>query len=128
MDNKLSLEKITMLLQAADKIRNAGNLEFREEGGVSVSPDKLSRIRDTMQLISGFLPETHRLSFNNALKSCNLYSNSYCTLKKHLRNLKGQDPDVNHILSTLKVVMPMLENQQTVPLRKAVSIIEVMRE
>jgi len=128
MDNKLSLEKITMLLQAADKIRNAGSPEFREEGGVSVTPDKLLRIRDTMQLISGFLPETHRLNFNNALKSCNRYSSSYCTLKKHLRNLKGQNPDINHILSTIKVVMPMLESQQTVPLRKAVSIIEVMRE
>jgi len=127
MNNKLSLENITMLLQAADKIRNAGNPELRGDDSISVSPDKLSKIKETMQIISGYLPETHRLPFNNALISCNRYCSTYCSLKKHLRGLKGQKPDVNHILSTLKVVMPMLENKQTAPLRKAVSIIEAMR-
>lgn len=127
MDNKLSLENITMMLQAADKIRNTGNPELRGEGSVSVSPDRLTKIRDTLELISGFVPETHKHPFNNALKSCDRYCGTYCSLKNHFRNLKGQQPDISHILSTLKAVMPMLENQQTVPLRKVVSIIEAIR-
>lgn len=128
MENKLSLENITMLLQAADKIRTAWNPELRGDDGVSVTPDRLTIIKDAMQLVSGIVPEGRRLPFNNALRSCNHYCNSYCSLKKHLRGIKGKDPDIGHILSTLKVVMPMLQSHQTVPLRKAVSIIEAIRE
>lgn len=127
MKNKLTLENITALLEAADKIRNAWDPQLRSDDNMSVSPDKLSRIKDTMQLISGFVPEKQKVPFNNALKSCNQYCSSYCSLKRHLRSIKGQDPDVAHILSTLKVVMPMLQNNQKVPLRKAVSVIEAIR-
>jgi|AGTN01.2.fsa_nt_gi hypothetical protein len=82
MANKLSLENITMLLQAADKIRTAWKPELRGDGGVAVTPDRLTMIKDAMELVSGFVPEDRRLPFNNALKSCNHYCNSYCSLKK----------------------------------------------
>ncbi len=128
MDNKLSLEKITTLLQAADKIRNTANSPSRGEDDVSVSLDRMSRIKDTLEVISGFLPEAHRLPFSNALHSCDRYCGTYCSLKNHLRGLKGQEPDLNHVLSTLKVVMPMLETSQMVPVRKAVSVLEALRD
>ncbi|NJD03345.1 MAG: hypothetical protein FIA99_12305 [Ruminiclostridium sp.] len=127
MDNKLSLENITMLLLAIDKIRKASSPELRKADDLSFRPDKLSMIKDMMQIISGYLPETHRLSFNNALISCNRYCGAYCSLKNHLRGLKGQEPDVSHILSTFKAVMPMLEKKQTVPLHKAIAILEAIR-
>ena len=126
MDNKLSLENITMLLQAADKIRNLRS-DLRRQDTLSVSLGKLSMIQEAMQIVSGYLPETHRLPFNNALKLSNNYCGTYCSLKKHMREIAGQKPDVGHVLSTLKVVMPMLENQNRVPLRKVVSILEAMR-
>lgn len=127
MESKLSLENITMLLRAADKIRKAGSPELREGDSVLVRPEKLSMIRDTMQIISGYLPETHKLPFKNALKSCDRYCSTYRNLKKHLREINVQEPDVSHVLTTLKVIMPMLENQQMIPLRKAVSILEAMQ-
>lgn len=127
MDSKLSLENITMLLQAVDKIRNVRNPELRGQDALSVSPGKLSTIQETMQIVSGYIPENHRLPFNNALKLCTRYCGTYCSLKKHLREISGQTPDIGHVLSTLKAVMPMLENQKKVPLRKVVSILEAMR-
>ena len=125
MENKL--ETVTKLLQAAEQIRSSVNPEYRSSDGVTASRDKLSTLNETMKIISGYVPEARRLPFQYALTSCNRYCGVYCNLKRHLRGIKGQRPGVNHLITTLKEIMPMLGSKQAVPIRKAVSILEAMK-
>lgn len=126
MNNKLTLEKVTMLLQAAERIKSARNLETRDDGSVSVRTDSLSMIHDTMHIICEYLPEIHRIPFNNALKNSHRYCGTYRDLKKHLREMGGQNPDFENITKTLKVIMPMLETRQRTPMNKVINVLEAL--
>ena len=126
MEEKISLENITKLLLAADKIRNLRKEGLREGDDVSVKPDKLSMLRETLQIVSEYVPETRKRSFGHALKSSNHYCGNYCDLKRHFREMKGQKLEFNHVLKTMKAIMPMLENNHRASLGKAVSVLEAL--
>lgn len=125
MENNLSLEKVTALLTAADKIRTASSAH--REGGVSANRGITSMIGDALQIVSDFVPEPHKRPFNNALKSCGQYCGTYCSLKRHFREMRGQTLGIEHVAKTLKVVMPMLENKHKIPITKVLNALEALQ-
>ena len=125
MEKRLSLEKVTALLQAAEKIKSARNV--RDDGNVSVKPDALTMLHDTMQVVCEYLPDTHRNSFNNALRNCHQYCGTYKNLKSHIRELDSQNPNFDNVAKTIKVIIPMLGNRQKAPVIKILNVIEALR-
>jgi hypothetical protein len=126
MDNKLSLEKITKGLQTAERIKQLFNSKLREDSVSSVKPDSLSVLRDTLQTITEFWPDIRGGSFNRALQQSNKYSGAYREIKSHLKNVRGQKFDINQLMNTFKVIMPVLDNRQKVPFDKIMKIIQVL--
>jgi hypothetical protein len=125
MEKKLSIEKVTALLQAVEKIKSARDV--REGGNVSVRPDTISMLHDAMQIVCEYLPDTHKNNFSNALKSSHHYCGTYKNLKSHIRELDGQNPDFDNISKTVKVIMPMLDNRQKAPINKILNVLEALR-
>lgn len=128
MEKELSLEKVTSLLLAAQKIRAARESNVREDGNMAVKVDSLSLIRDTMQIISEYIPVTHRANFSNALRAGHHYCGAYKNLKSHFREAGNQSPDLNLLLGALRAIMPILENRHRAPISKVMNILEAIQD
>jgi hypothetical protein len=126
MNSNLSIEKITKGLQAAERIKQLFNSKLREDAESSVKPDSLSVLRDTLQTVMEFWPDIRGGSFNRALQQSNKYSSAYREIKSHLKTVRGKKPDMNHIMNTFKVILPVLDNRQKVPFDKIIKILQIL--
>lgn len=116
MKSGLTLDNITNGLLTIQRLKQPSH----------IYPDKLSLIQDTLSSVISFLPETRGLSYSEILSRCNIYSTAYRGIKHQVRDMKRGHVDISQLLSSLKLIVPLLENRQKLYMDKVVKIAEII--
>lgn len=130
MDNSLNIENITNSLVVLQKLKQLHRPAQRDENGNLsgiVRPDRLTLMHEILSAIGGFLPQSRGGSFSTAFKMGSKYSGAYRDLKSHIRNMGRSKPEMQHVMKTLKLVSPVLDNRQKVFMDKFIKIIEIIQ-
>ena len=102
----------------------------RDENGSStgtVHPDRLTLMYEIFTVIENFLPQARGGSFGLAFQQGSRYSGAYRELKSHIRTMGRSKPEMQHVMKTLRLVVPVLGNRQKVYLDKFIKIIEIIQ-
>ncbi|HEX2944726.1 MAG TPA: hypothetical protein VHT96_02085 [Clostridia bacterium] len=129
MESPMNIENITNSLLVLQKIKQLRSSAQRgENAGVegAVHPDRLSLMLEILSVIEGFLPQTRGGSLALALRQGTRYSGAYRELKGHIRNISRSKLEMQHVMKTLKLVVPVLDNRQRVYLDKFIKIVEII--
>lgn len=126
MPSGITVEKITRGLLVAQKIRQLYGSDAREESGASIRPDRVALLREALQTITEFVPATRGGRFSYAIDRSGRCSAAYREMKGHLRGSRGKKTDMKHVVKTLKVVTPVLDNRQKVYFDKLIKIFEIL--
>lgn len=126
----MNIENITNSLVVLQKLKQLHSpVRKDEKGNISgtVHPDRLTLMQEILTAIEGFMPQARGNSLGNALRQGSRYSGAYRDLKGHIRNMGRSRPDMQHIMRTLKLVAPVLDNRQKVYIDKFIKIIEIIQ-
>jgi hypothetical protein len=126
MAGKLTLEQLTKGFQAAEKMKQIYSLKDREDSKVLVLNGSLTVLKEALQIIAEYFPNARGGSFHYALKKSTQYSKAYKEIKQHLRDSHGRKTDINHVLKSLKVVIPVLDTKKRVYFEKILKIFDVI--
>jgi hypothetical protein len=130
MENSMNIENITNALVVMQKLKQLRSPAQRDENGSStgtVHPDRLTLICEILSVVGNFIPQTRGGSFGLAFKQGSRYSGAYRELKGHIRTMGRSKPEMQHVMKTLKLVVPVLEYRQKVYLDKFIKIIEIIQ-
>jgi len=130
MENPMNIETITNTLVVLQKLKQMHNPAQRDENGSStgtIHPDRLALMYEIFSVIESFIPQTRNGSFGLAFKQGSRYSGAYRELKSHIRSMGRSKPEMQHMMKTLKLVVPVLDNRQKLYLDKFIKIIEIIQ-
>ena len=130
MENPMNIENITNALVVLQKLKQLRSPDQRDENGSSagtVHPDRLALMYEILSVIEGFIPQTRGGSFGLAFKQGSRYSGAYRELKSHMRSMGRSKPEMQHVMKTLRLVVPVLDNRQKVYLDKFIKIMEIIQ-
>jgi len=129
MKKQITLDDITNGLLTIQRIKQLNSRESLPDGvdsGSVVIPDKLTLLKETLTSVARFLPETRGFSINDALRISSSYSSAYRGIKHQVRDMKRGHIDTSQVISSLKLIVPLLENRQKIYMDKAVKIAEII--
>lgn len=131
MKKGITIENISNGLLALQKLKqlyNPEDIRDNSESNSQVYPDKLSLLQETLYAVKDFLPEMRASStVSEAFRQGSRYSSAYREIKHHVREMRSSKADSAHILKSLKLVAPILNNKQRLYMDKVVSLFEVLQ-
>ena len=130
MDNPINMESLTNSLVVLQKLKQLHSPQHRDENDNSagtVYPDRLTLMQEIFKVIEGFMPQTRGGTFGLAFRQGSRYSGAYRDLKSHIRNMGRSKPEMQHVMKTLKLVAPVLDNRQKVYMDKFIKIIDIIQ-
>lgn len=128
----MNIENITNALVVMQKLKQLRSPAQRDENGSesgvgTVHPDRLTLMHEIFTVIENFLPLTRGGSFGLAFQQGSRYSGAYRELKSHIRTMGRSKPEMQHVMKTLRLVVPVLDNRQKVYLDKFIKIVEIIQ-
>lgn len=130
MKSGLTLDNITNGLLTIQKLRQLNNNASERDKAEDTSyiySDKLSLLQETLNSVASFLPQTRGASISEALRISNTYSTAYRGIKHQVRDIKRGNFDISQILSGLRLLSPLLQNNQRLYVDKVVRAVEALR-
>ncbi len=126
----MNIENITNALVVMQKLKQLHNPAQRDEnrsGAGAVHPDRLTLMHEILTVIENFLPLARGGSFGLAFQQGSRYSGAYRELKGHIRTMGRSKPEMQYVMKTLRLVVPVLDNRQKVYLDKFIKIVEIIQ-
>jgi len=112
MDKNEALQAIANSIHAAGKIKSTYESYMRSDGENPVFPDKLSVIKNILNIISEYSPEEQRRNMERTINKADVYSNTYKNLKQHLANSRSHKLNKENFVKTLEIVRPLAGNRE----------------
>ena len=128
MDRYQKLEQITNGINAAYKIRSAGNLLAQRDSENRQEINNVDLLIKMLSVIAEYSPESHRDTFNENLQKSTLYHNTYRNLKQHIKNIQSnRHLDSDGLAKTLEIVKPILTKDRRNIVEKMLQIHEIIK-
>ena len=109
MDKYRKLEQITNGINAAYKIKSAGNSFTRKDSENREKKNNVDLLIQMLSVIAEYSPESQRDTFSNNLQKSTVYHNTYRNLKQHIENIQtNRQLDSDGLARTLEIVKPIL--------------------
>lgn len=126
MDNEKKLEAISNGFLAANRIQQTLNPINYISPEMSVRRDSLDIINEILNIISLYSPGSYRNNLSAAIGKSMEYSKAYKNIKQHLYSRRNEKIDNEAFINTVKVMKPILSNQQKIIIDKFLKITEIL--
>ena len=126
MNNYSPLEHIANGIYAANKIRNLRQPVFEQDSRTSVHPDSISMLREILDIIHEYIPETHKRALEDTITKSSLCNDTYKSLKEHFAAIKTRGGiDKSNLIKTLHIMKPVLNNNTQTLIEKVMKAYEI---
>ena len=125
MNTYSPLEHIANGIYAANKIRNLRQPIFEQNSRTSVHPDNISMIRQILDIVHEYIPETHKKALEDTIDKSNLCNETYKSLKQHFTTIKTRGIDNDNLIQTLHIMKPVLNNNTQNLIEKMMKAYEI---
>lgn len=126
MKNGKSLDYIANGFHAANKIRNIQKSNLREERNSLIKPGSAETLRQMLEVIAQYSPDTYKEHLGATLEKVALYSDSYRNLKQHLNTTRQQGLNKDQLVKTLSLMKPVVDARHQVIIDKITKIYEIL--
>ena len=112
MDKNKSLENIANSFYAAAQVKDMLNSNQRGDSESQKQSLDLATLRQLLNVITRYSPDTYKNILNKTCEECDAYSNTYRNLKHHLSNNKEQRISKHNFVKTVDIIKPVLGKRQ----------------
>jgi len=128
MDKYQKLEQITNGINAAYKIKSAGNLLTERDSENHRKTINVDLLIKMLSIIAEYSPESQRDTFYENLQKSTVYHNTYRNLKQHIKNIQtNRHLDSEGLAKTLEIVKPILAKDRRNLVEKMLQIHEILK-
>lgn len=127
-DKKKSLNTIADSFRAAYKIQTIKNSSLvRSDGTSSVRKAEPDTLKEMLQVLTQYSPESYRGNISKSLEESSLYADTYKNLKQHLKSTSSRSVKSEDLIDVMQIVKPALKGKNLHVIEKVLRIYEIMR-
>ncbi len=112
-------------IHAANMIHKLGNAKYNESN-MALNPSSASTIIEMFRVLTDYAPDYHKALLGQATETSKRYLDAYKGLKEHYRSNSRKAFRKEDLITTLKIIKPVLGSNRTDMVEKIIKIYEIL--